>query len=142
MGSVHCEHCTGHCCKYLALPLDPPATARDFDDMRWYLMHEGVLIFVEDGEWFIQFATRCRNLLPNNMCGIYESRPRICREYKAGDCDYIGGDYGYDHLFTHVDQLEAYAKEALAKRRRRQRRGKRTSQNGQAKPISSQRWVG
>ena len=31
MGSIHCEHCTGHCCNYLALPLDEPTTMRDFD---------------------------------------------------------------------------------------------------------------
>ena len=30
MGSILCEHCTGHCCKYVALPLDRPKTRRDF----------------------------------------------------------------------------------------------------------------
>lgn len=119
MGSIHCEHCTGHCCKYLALPLEEPKTARDFDDMRWYLMHEGVTIFVEDGEWFIQFATTCRNLAPTNLCGIYETRPQICREYQAGECDYVGGAYGYDELFTQVDQIEEYGKKALAAKRKR-----------------------
>ena len=140
MGSVHCEHCTGHCCKYLALPLDTPETSRDFDDMRWYLMHEGVTIFVEDGEWYVQFASRCRHLLPDNLCGVYQRRPQICREYKAGECDYIGGGYGYDQLFTQVDQLEAYAKEALDKGK--PRRHKRTSRNGRTKPLSAHRRAG
>ncbi len=124
MGSVHCEHCTGHCCKYLALPLEKPKTARDFDDMRWYLLHEGITIFVEEGEWFIQVATRCEQLLPNNLCSGYETRPQICREYKAGECDYSGGSYEYDHLFTHVDQIEAFAKEALKKRRQRKKKAR------------------
>ncbi|MHC4235075.1 MAG: YkgJ family cysteine cluster protein [Planctomycetota bacterium] len=136
MGSVHCEHCTGHCCKYLALPLDKPRTPRDFDDMRWYLMHQGVTIFVEEGDWFIQFATTCKNLTPANLCGVYETRPKICREYKAGECDYAGGSYQYDHLFTHVDQIEAYAREALRKKRQRQR----ASRNGRAKrPTAGRR---
>ena len=140
MGSVHCEHCTGHCCKYLALPLETPETPRDFDDMRWYLLHEGITIFVEDGEWYVQLATACRHLLPDNLCGIYDTRPQICREYKAGDCDYIDGDYGYDQLFTHVDQLEAYAKKTL--KERRQRRRKKTARNGRGRTQSDQRQAG
>lgn len=126
MGSIQCEHCTGHCCKYLALPLETPETARDYDDMRWYLMHEGVTLFVEDGEWFIQVATTCTHLRPDNLCGIYETRPKICREYKAGECDYSDGTYGYDELFTHVDQLEAFGKEALRKRRQPKPKKKKT----------------
>jgi len=129
MGSVHCEHCTGHCCKYVALPLDEPQTARDFDDIRWYLMHEGVTVFVEDGDWYIQFTTSCRNLTSANLCGIYETRPRICREYKAGDCDYAGGSYDYDHLFTQVSQIEAYARQVLG----RSKQPAKTSGNGRAK---------
>jgi len=121
MGSIHCEHCTAVCCKYIALPLEKPKTSRDFDDMRWYLMHEGISIFVEDDDWYIQFATRCKSLTSGNRCGIYETRPRLCREYKPGECDYAGGSYEYERLFTHVDQLEAYAREALARRRSRRR---------------------
>ena len=138
MGSIHCEHCTGHCCRYLAVPLDKPQAARDFDDMRWYLMHEGTTIFVEDGDWYLQFATTCRHLTLDNICGIYQTRPKICREYKAGDCDYAGGSYEYDHLFTHVDQIEAYTREFLSKQRQR----KRSSRNGQPKRLSASRRTG
>jgi len=133
MGSSHCEHCTGHCCTYLAVPLDEPETPRDFDDMRWYLMHEGVTIFVEDGDWYVQFATRCKNLGPANLCRVYETRPKICREYKSGECDYSGGTYQYDHLFTHVDQIEAYARQVLRDKRRR----RRASRNGRRKRTAA-----
>ena len=138
MGSIHCEHCTGHCCRYLAVPLDKPQTARDFDDMRWYLMHEGTTIFVEDGDWYLQFATTCRHLTLDSVCGIYQTRPKICREYKAGDCDYAGGSYEYDHLFTHVDQIETYTREFLSKQRKR----KRSSRDGQPKRLSASRRSG
>jgi Fe-S-cluster containining protein len=106
--TILCQHCTAVCCKYLAIPLDRPRTARDYDDIRWYLMHENIIVFVEEGDWYIQFATRCKNLLPDNRCGVYEHRPIICREYEPGDCDYSGGDYGYDHYFTHPQQVEQY----------------------------------
>lgn len=108
MGSILCEHCTAACCRYIALPLDKPRSPRDYDDLRWYLMHQGVSVFVEEGDWYIQFQTRCKNLRMDNLCGVYETRPEICREYEPGDCDYSGGSYGYDHLFTHPEQVAEY----------------------------------
>ncbi len=125
MGSVCCEHCTGACCKYLALPLDKPKTARDFDDIRWYLMHEGITVFVEEGDWYIQFPTTCRHLRPDNLCGTYETRPKICRAYKAGECDYAGGTYGYEAIFQCEADLAAW----LEKRKRGGRRSARASQS-------------
>jgi len=114
--TILCEHCTAVCCKYLAIPLDKPRTARDYDDIRWYLMHEGILVFVEEGDWYIQFQTRCKNLGLDYRCMVYEVRPAICAEYEPGDCDYAGGDYNYDHLFTHAKQLEEYYHQKTGKR--------------------------
>jgi len=108
MGSILCEHCSAACCRYVAIPLDKPRSAKDYDDVRWYLMHENISVFVEDGDWYFQVATRCRNLQEDNRCGVYETRPKICRDYEPGECDYAGGCYAYDHLFTHPKQIEAY----------------------------------
>jgi Fe-S-cluster containining protein len=108
MGSVLCEHCTATCCRYLALPIDKPTSRRDYDDIRWYLMHDGVTVFVEDGDWYIQYRTTCKMLGGDNLCTVYETRPEICREYEADGCDYAGGSYGYDHHFTHAKQIEAF----------------------------------
>lgn len=130
MGCTLCEHCTAVCCQYVALPIDKPESRRDFDDMRWYLMHEGVIVFVEEGEWYIQFRTRCRNLLPDFKCGVYETRPSICREYKAQDCDYVGGDYVYEHLFTEPEQIVIFGRKFLAERRKQPKRVKRSGRPG------------
>ena len=100
-----CEKCTGLCCKYFALPIDTPEDKEDYDDIRWYLCHNDVTVFVEDGDWFIQFHTVCKNLGADNLCVAYETRPEICREYEAKDCDYTGGCYGYEHFFTHPKQI-------------------------------------
>jgi len=102
----------------VAVPLDPPRRARDYDDIRWYLMHESILIFVEEGDWYIQFSTRCRNLGADNRCTIYDVRPDICRDYEPGNCDYVGGTYGYDHLFTHPRQVEEYYEQRTGKKLR------------------------
>jgi len=119
MPGVLCEHCTAPCCRYIALPIDTPRTRRDLDDIRWYLMHEGVSVFVEDGAWYVCLLTTCRHLQPDNRCGIYAARPRICREYSTDDCDYHSGDYGWDAHFTCAEHLDEFTPGYLAARRRR-----------------------
>jgi len=116
MGSIQCEHCAATCCHYLALPIDKPKSARDFDDIRWYVLHDGISVFVEEGDWYIQIRTRCKQLGDDNRCTIYESRPRICSDYEPGVCDYSESDYGYDHLFTHGKQIEEYYAEKTGRK--------------------------
>lgn len=142
MGSILCEHCTGMCCKYIALPLDTPETKRDFDDMRWYLLHQGISVFVEDDEWYIQIEARCNALQLDNRCGIYETRPEICREYTIEGCDYHGGNYEYKNIFKSPDEIEEFGKQYLkqeaAKKRKastRKRQSKKSSRPG-AKSVS------
>ena len=106
-----CEHCVGYCCRHIALPIDVPEEKSDFDDIRWYLLHEGVGVFVEDDEWYLQVNTACRHLQPDFRCGIYETRPQICRDYSTDNCDYHSGDYGYQHHFLSAEHLDAYIAE-------------------------------
>jgi len=121
MPGILCEHCTGHCCRHIALPIDEPENKRDFDDIRWYLVHEGVSVFVEDGEWYVNIETRCRHLQEDFRCGIYETRPKVCREYSADNCDYHSGDYGWDEHFTCAEHLKEFEREFFAQRRAKQR---------------------
>jgi len=80
-GENLCEHCTAKCCRYFALPIDTPKTKRDFDFMRWYLLHERASIFVEGATWYLLVHTVCKHLQDDQRCGIYHTRPQICREY-------------------------------------------------------------
>lgn len=115
MGASLCDQCAGLCCRYFALPIDNPKTARQYDDIRWYLCHENVVIFIEKKQWYIGIMSRCKNLLPDNRCGIYHTRPEICREYTTDNCDYHGGEYNFERLFTSAEQLQRYAEEKLKK---------------------------
>ncbi|MEW6252277.1 MAG: YkgJ family cysteine cluster protein [Planctomycetota bacterium] len=108
MPSVLCEHCSAMCCQYIALPLDKPETKAEFDDLRWFLIHERVFVFVEDGDWYIGFQSPCRHLQADQRCGIYETRPRICRKYSTENCDYHSGDYGWEHHFTCAEHVDEY----------------------------------
>jgi Fe-S-cluster containining protein len=122
MTKTLCDRCSALCCRYFALPIDNPTGPKDYDNIRWYLMHENVVIFIEKKQWYIGFMSRCKNLLPDNRCGIYETRPRICREYTTDNCDYHGGEYEFERLFTSVESLTTYAEEQLNKRTKPGRR--------------------
>jgi len=105
-----CDKCTGLCCRYFALPIDTPEDRSDHDDIRWFLTHEGVSVFVEDGDWYVSVKNKCRHLLPDNRCGIYDDRPGICRKYRHSDCDFVEGEYDYELHFTDDHQMQEYMK--------------------------------
>lgn len=106
-GDCLCNHCTAKCCKYYALPLEKPADDEDWDFMRWYLLHRDTCLFTEDGTWYLLVNTVCKHLQPDNRCGIYETRPEICREYSTDDCEF-DDRYVYDQYFETAEQLTEY----------------------------------
>jgi uncharacterized protein len=124
MPNCLCDSCSALCCRYFALPIDNPETRKDFDNIRWYLVHENVVVFVEKKQWYIGIMNRCKHLQADNRCGIYETRPMICRSYSTDNCDYHGGDYGYERLFTSADGLWTYAMELLREQRAANRKKK------------------
>jgi Fe-S-cluster containining protein len=106
-----CDKCTGLCCRYFALPIETPETRQDYDDIRWYLCHENITVFVEDGDWYINIKNKCRHLSEKNYrCKIYDKRPRICRQYRHADCDFVEGEYDFELHFVNDKQMEEYIK--------------------------------
>ncbi len=106
-----CDKCTGLCCRYFALPLDTPTDREDYDDVRWYLCHKDITVFVEDGDWYINIKNKCSHLSEKDYnCAIYKKKPRICGKYSVSDCDYTEGEYDYELHFTTDKQMEEYIK--------------------------------
>jgi len=106
-----CLKCTGLCCKYFALPIETPEDKGDYNDIRWYLCHEGITVFVEEGDWYLNVKNRCRHLSKEDYrCLIYDKRPRICRGYRHSDCDFVEGEYEYDLHFTNDKEMQDYIK--------------------------------
>ncbi len=104
-----CEKCTSLCCRYFALPIETPETREDYDDIRWYLSHEDISIFVEDGDWYLSVSRKCRHLSEkNHKCLIYDRRPKICRKYRHVNCDAVQGEYDYELHFTSDREMEEY----------------------------------
>ena len=38
------QDCGGRCCRYITVEVPPPRARRDWDEMRWWLAHEGVMV--------------------------------------------------------------------------------------------------
>jgi Fe-S-cluster containining protein len=110
-----CEHCTAKCCRYFALPLETPTELDDYNNMRWYMLHGRVAVFVEGEDWYLMVYGDCQHLLPDNRCGIYEDRPGICRTYTTDDCEFED-DAVYDKFFETPEQVWEYAEALLGPR--------------------------
>ena len=111
--SQTCVECGAKCCKYFCFEIDEPTDYDDFEDVRWFLLHEDVSVHIDEGDWYISIANRCKMLAPDNTCTGYETRPRICRKYTPDNCDHSGGDYDYDEHFKTAEELDAYARRTL-----------------------------
>lgn len=45
--------CTGDC-RYIRIPADAPESLRDYDDFWWYVAHPGVVVYSDNGNWFVR----------------------------------------------------------------------------------------
>src|SRR3954451_10359182 len=111
-GKVLCDYCTAKCCRYFALPLDAPEDRTDFEFMRWFLLHERASVFKEDKIWYLLVHTVCRHLQSDNRCGIYETRPQVCRDYTTKDCEY-DDDWTYDFYLERPEQVAEYTEAVI-----------------------------
>jgi Fe-S-cluster containining protein len=121
-GEVLCSYCTAKCCRYFALAIDTPTTWRDFDNIRWFMFHGRVSLFVDKKVWYLVVHEACKHLQPDNRCGTYATRPRICRDYTTDGCEY-DNEFVYDQLFETPEQLWEYAEAVLPPPRRRKVKG-------------------
>lgn len=111
-----CDFCSAKCCQYITQEIDTPRSIHAFDVLLWQLAHEGVHVFKDDNGWYLLSMARCRHLLPNNMCGIYETRPMICREHANDSCEMdVPIDEGCDLYFQKYEELDEYCRKRFKK---------------------------
>lgn len=116
LGESLCDYCTAKCCKYFALPIDTPTRRKDFDYIRWFLLHDAATVFSEGDTWYLLVHTPCKHLRGDNRCGIYETRPNICREYTTDACEY-DDSWVYDRYIETAEQAAEYAEAVLKKKK-------------------------
>jgi len=123
-GDCLCDHCSAKCCKYFAVQIDTPTTRQDFDYIRWYLLHAAAAVFVEEGAWYLLVHTTCKHLQSDNRCGIYDTRPQVCREYSTENCEYED-DWVYERYFETSEQVEEYVEAVLPPKKKHSFRSRR-----------------
>lgn len=117
-----CQGCD-HCCRYVAIEIDKPTTKKDFENIRWYLLHRSISIIIDwEGAWLIQFDTPCE-WLADGKCTHYELRPEICREYDPSECERYLPTQSHKILMKTEADLREYleAREVKLAARRRAR---------------------
>lgn len=101
-----CLEC-GKCCTYVAVGINEPKSVRYATDVLWYLYHQQVSVYLDhDGDWFVVFETRCKNLEPDLKCAVYEKRPQICRGFDEKTCEVNAPDARVREFRTPGDFLE------------------------------------
>lgn len=106
-GGNLCDYCSAKCCRYFALPIDAPESRADLDYIRWYLLHDRATVFAEGDTWYLLVHTVCKHLQDDNRCGIYETRPQICRDYTTAECEYEDF-WCYERYFETPEQVHEY----------------------------------
>ena len=75
LGRTPCEICKGACCETFALKF----AQLDEDKRRWIGLHGKTH---ENG--LVEFNCRCQHLTNHGKCGIYETRPEVCKTAEVG----------------------------------------------------------
>jgi Fe-S-cluster containining protein len=58
----------------------------------------------------------CKHLMVDNRCGIYHTRPQICREYSTENCEYED-DWLYEQYLETAEQAGEYAEAILPRKK-------------------------
>ena len=135
-----CGTCVALCCRYIAVEVDAPDVPKDFETLRWFLLHQHTQLFIEGRTWYLMMFTRCRELTDQNMCGIHPQRPSICREYTPNWCDRDEAEARtkMTHIFRTPEELDAWsarwvkryeAKKLKARREARAKRARRAKRD-------------
>ena len=106
---VPCTRCA-KCCTYVGVGINAPDSVRYATDVLWYLYHENVSVYRGgDGQWLVTFETRCKQLQEDLLCGVYEQRPVVCREFDNTACEVNapGGGVTFTEPAQFLDWLRA-----------------------------------
>ncbi len=105
-----CDLCEGSkCCNYITQEIDTPRSMDEFDTLLWQLAHKNNQAYKDEDGWFLLVYTKCQFLQDDGRCGIYETRPQMCRDYTNDYCEYDApAEEGFELFFDGYDSLLKY----------------------------------
>jgi len=112
-----CSFCPGsRCCTYFTQQVETPRSKYDFEHLLWQISHENVNVYKDEDGWYLMFRSQCTHLQTDGRCGIYETRPEICRVYENDYCEYDEpAEEGFEMFFADYAALHKYCKKRFKK---------------------------
>jgi hypothetical protein len=107
-----CGYCPGtKCCSYITQEIPTPRSKYDFEHLLWQLAHRNVQAYKDEDGWYLMFLTTCTHLQGDGRCGIYETRPEICRVYSNDYCEFDEvAEKNFELFFDGYDALLKYCR--------------------------------
>ena len=88
----------------------------DFDHLLWQMAHKNIQVYKDDDGWFLLILNQCQFLQSDGACGIYETRPQVCRDYKNDYCEFDApAEDGFELFFDGYDSLLKYCQKRFKK---------------------------
>lgn len=104
------------CCNSINQKIPTPKSKEDFDHLIWQVSHETINIFKDADGWFLHISSRCMHLGDHGVCGIYETRPWVCREYDNDFCEFDESIEDASELFFATPKkLDKYCRKRFKK---------------------------
>ena len=112
-----CSFCPGtKCCSYTTQQIDSPRKIDDFDHLLWQMAHKNIQAYKDEDGWFLLILNQCQFLQKDGNCGIYETRPQVCRDYKNDYCEFDApAEDGFELFFDGYESLLKYCQKRFKK---------------------------
>lgn len=113
-----CSRCPGTlCCTYITQQIATPRSRADFDHLLWQVAHRGIRVYKDEDGWYLLIDAVCDQLQPDGRCGIYDTRPQICRDYSNDYCEFDEpAEQHFELLFEDHASLSAYVNQRFRRR--------------------------
>jgi Fe-S-cluster containining protein len=107
-----CSFCTNSkCCTYITQEIPTPRSKYDFEHLLWQLSHEDIQCYRDDEGWYLLVNRKCTHLQSDGRCGIYETRPQVCRDHTNDYCEFDSpAEDSFELFFDGYESLLKFCK--------------------------------
>lgn len=107
-----CSRCIDSvCCTYTTEALGVMRAMSDFEHLLWQVSHQHVEAYKDQDGWFLLIRGSCEHLQADGACGIYATRPQVCRDYDNDWCEFDSpAESHFEFHFRNHAELLAYCR--------------------------------
>ena len=110
MAKTRCTKCAS-CCNDISVEIEKPKKFDDFETIKWMISHENVKVYMDhDGEWLVEFTTKCKNLDEKKRCLAYSERYPVCRDHSPHECIVNGSGNFHKVMLETKEDVDNYMK--------------------------------